>query len=55
VQIDEKDYVPCLSGNAGLELLKPAAETVLQKWPVSKRVNSSRAHDDGTLIERVAL
>ena len=29
MQIDEKDYVPCLSGNAGLELLKPAAETVL--------------------------
>jgi hypothetical protein len=39
-----------------LELLKPAAETVLQKWPVSKRVNSSRAPDDDvTLIERVAL
>jgi hypothetical protein len=25
---------------AGLELLKPAANDVLQRWPVSKRVNS---------------
>jgi putative SOS response-associated peptidase YedK len=27
-------------------LMKPAAEGVLEKWPVSKRVNSSRAPDD---------
>jgi putative SOS response-associated peptidase YedK len=26
-------------------LMKPANEDVLQKWPVSKRVNSSRADD----------
>lgn len=33
-------------------LLKPAGEDVLQKWPVSRRVNSSRASDDdATLIE----
>jgi putative SOS response-associated peptidase YedK len=33
-------------------LMKPAGEKVLQKWPVSKRVNSSRADgDDATLIE----
>jgi putative SOS response-associated peptidase YedK len=56
VLLAEKDYEPWLSGKAGLELLKPAAENVLQKWPVSKRVNSSRAPDDDpTLIERVAL
>jgi hypothetical protein len=37
-------------------LLKAAAENVLQKWPVSKRVNCSRAPDDDpTLIERIAL
>ena len=51
VLLDEKDYEPWLSGKAGLELLKPAAENVLQKWPVSKRVNSSRAaDDDATLV-----
>jgi hypothetical protein len=40
------DFTP-LQG--GLELLKP--DDLLQKWPVSKRVNSSRATaDDPTLI-----
>jgi putative SOS response-associated peptidase YedK len=56
VLLAEKDYAPWLSGNAGLELLKPAAENVLQKWPVSKRVNSSRAPDDDpTLIDKIAI
>jgi hypothetical protein len=33
-------------------LLKPADEDTVQRWPVSKRVNSSRAADDDqTLIE----
>jgi hypothetical protein len=44
-----------LSGKASLELLKPAAEDALQRWPVSKRVNSSRAPDDDpTLIDKIA-
>jgi len=45
------------SGAAGIGLLKPAAENLLQRWPVSKRVNSSKAPaDDPTLIDRaVAL
>ena len=35
-------------------LMKPAGEGVLQTWPVSKRVNSSRADDDdATLIESI--
>jgi putative SOS response-associated peptidase YedK len=35
-------------------LMKPADEMLLEKWPVSKRVNSSRANgDDATLIEKV--
>jgi hypothetical protein len=56
VLLAEKNYEPWLSGKAGLELLKPAAETVLQKWLVSKRVNSSRApDDDSTLIEPTPL
>jgi putative SOS response-associated peptidase YedK len=34
-------------------LMKPASEDVLQKWPVSKRVNSSLARDDdASLIDR---
>jgi hypothetical protein len=37
-------------------LLKPAAENVLQRWPVSKRVNSSRAPDeDPTLADELAV
>jgi putative SOS response-associated peptidase YedK len=56
VLLDEKDYESWLSGKAGLELLKPAAENVLQKWPVSKRVNSSQAPDDDpTLIDKVTI
>jgi putative SOS response-associated peptidase YedK len=56
VLLEEKDYEPWPSGEAGVELLKPAAENVLQKWPVSKRVNSSRAPDDDpTLIDKIAI
>jgi putative SOS response-associated peptidase YedK len=33
-------------------LMKPADDDTLQRWPVSKRVNSSRApDDDASLIE----
>jgi putative SOS response-associated peptidase YedK len=56
VLLAEKDYVPWLTGKAGIELLKPAAEDVLQRRPVSKRVNSSRAPDDDpTLIDQISL
>jgi putative SOS response-associated peptidase YedK len=45
-----------LSGAAGKETLMPAAEDMLAKRPVSKRINSSRtAKHDPTLIEPVAL
>jgi hypothetical protein len=44
-----------LADNAGSELFKPAPNDYLQAWPVSRRVNSSRAPgDDPTLIDRVA-
>jgi hypothetical protein len=47
--------LPWLSGKADLELLKPAAENVLG-WPVSKRVNLSRAPDDDpTLIDKLPV
>jgi putative SOS response-associated peptidase YedK len=56
VLLAEKDFEPWLSGSAGMELLKPAANDLLQRWPVSKRVNSSRAPaEDATLIDRIAL
>jgi putative SOS response-associated peptidase YedK len=35
-------------------LMRPAREMVLQKWPVSKRVNSSRTSDDAALIQAFA-
>jgi putative SOS response-associated peptidase YedK len=54
VLLAEQDYEPWFSGAAGPELLKPASDDLLQRWPVSRRVNSSRAPDDDlTLIERM--
>src|SRR6266851_2963714 len=51
VVLESDQFEPWLSGSAGLEMLKPAANDVLQRWAVSKRVNSSRASDDdATLI-----
>jgi hypothetical protein len=42
-----------LSGEAGAEVLKPAPNDYLQRWPVSKRVISSKADaDHATPIER---
>jgi len=54
VLLTEKDHEPWLSGAGGVELLKPATDDFLQKWPVSKRVNSSKAPaEDPTLIDRI--
>jgi putative SOS response-associated peptidase YedK len=56
VLLAEKDFEPWLSGEAGIELLKPAPDDLLQRWPVSKRVNSSKAPaEDATLIDRIDL
>jgi putative SOS response-associated peptidase YedK len=56
VILEAESFAPWLSGEAGTEFLRPAANDVLQAWPVSRRVNSSRAPgDDPTLIEPVAL
>jgi hypothetical protein len=41
---------------AVLPRLRSAADNLLQRWPVSKRVNSSQAPDDDpTLIEKITL
>jgi putative SOS response-associated peptidase YedK len=56
VLLAEKDFESWLNGSVGMELLKPAANDLLQRWPVSRRVNSSRAPaEDATLIDRIAL
>ena len=34
---------------------KPAANDVLEKWPVSKRVNKIGIDDDATLIDQISL
>jgi putative SOS response-associated peptidase YedK len=52
----ENQFVPWLSAEAGAEYLKPAPNDSLQRWPVSKRVNSSKADaGDPTLIEPIQL
>jgi putative SOS response-associated peptidase YedK len=55
VLLQSSDFDGWLNGTAGIELLRPAPENYLQTWPVSRRVNSSRAPgDDPTLIDRIA-
>ena len=52
LQPDQLDH--WLSGDMTVEELKPAPNDYLQRWAVSKRVNSSKADkDDATLIEPV--
>jgi putative SOS response-associated peptidase YedK len=56
VILEKKDFEQWERGNANdaAALMRRAAEDVLQKWPVSKRVNSSRTDgDDPTLIEAI--
>jgi putative SOS response-associated peptidase YedK len=55
VLLTRDQFEPWLGGKAGVEYLKPAPDDLLQKWPVSRRVNSSKAPaDDATLIEQAA-
>jgi hypothetical protein len=40
--------------NAHADALRPAAESALREWPVSRRVNRAGVgEDDPTIIERV--
>jgi putative SOS response-associated peptidase YedK len=56
VFLGEDQFAPWLSGEAGAGVLKPAPNDFLKRWPVSKRVNSSKADaDDATLIEPIEL
>jgi putative SOS response-associated peptidase YedK len=54
VILESKDFEQWERGDLrdAAALMKPAGEKVLQKWPVSKRVNSSRTSDENaTLID----
>jgi putative SOS response-associated peptidase YedK len=56
VLLRQKDFDAWLTGHAGIERLRTAANDYLQMWPVSRRVNSSKAADgDPTLIDRVTV
>src|ERR1700680_943363 len=48
VILEAKDFEQWERGEVtdAAKLMKPAGEKVLQMWPVSKRVNSSRTADD---------
>jgi putative SOS response-associated peptidase YedK len=54
VILEAKDFEQWEKGDAkdAAALMKPAGNDVLQRWPVSKRVNSSKAPtDDASLID----
>jgi putative SOS response-associated peptidase YedK len=55
VILEPDQFEPWLFCEAGIETLKPAANDVLHRRPVSKRVNSSRTPDDDILINRIEL
>jgi putative SOS response-associated peptidase YedK len=55
VVLDNADIRPWLNGEAGTELLRPAAEDRLRMWPVSRRVNKTgTGDDDPTVTDEVA-
>jgi putative SOS response-associated peptidase YedK len=56
VLLQPEQFERWLSGEMGVDELRPAPNDYLQRWPVSRRVNSSKADkDDATLIEPVQL
>jgi putative SOS response-associated peptidase YedK len=58
VILEDKDFEQWEAGDVkdASALMRPAGEDILQAWPVSKRVNSSRSPDeDETLIYKVVV
>jgi putative SOS response-associated peptidase YedK len=43
VILEPAQFEPWLTGAVGLDILKPAADDVLQCWSVSPQVNATRA------------
>jgi len=55
VILEPDSFQPWLSGEAGTDLLVPAAEEMLTSWPVSTRVNKTGGADGATLTDTGAL
>lgn len=58
VILEAKDFEQWEQGDVkdAAALMKPTGEDVLTRWPVSRRVNSSRApDDDSTLINAIEV
>jgi putative SOS response-associated peptidase YedK len=56
VLLTEDQFAPWRSGEAGAGVPKPAPNDYLQRWPASKRVNSSKADaDNATLIDPIQV
>jgi putative SOS response-associated peptidase YedK len=53
VLLDEAGTKTWLSGEAGVELLRPAPEDALRTWPVSRRVSKPENGDDPSLVDPV--
>ena len=54
VLLRAEDFDAWLNGSLGTDALRPAAESALREWPVSRRVNRAGVgEDDPTIIERV--
>jgi putative SOS response-associated peptidase YedK len=55
VLLKAQDFDGWLDGTLAADMLRPAAETALRQWPVSKRVNRTGVGDDDpTIVEQVA-
>src|SRR5262245_46190984 len=55
VLLDDAGAEAWLSGEAGIELLKPAPEDALRVWPVSRSVSKPGNGEDASLIEPIAV
>jgi hypothetical protein len=54
VLLRAEDLDAWLNGSLGADALRPAAESALREWPVSRRVNRTGVGDDDpTIIEKV--
>ena len=54
VLLRAEDFDAWLNGSLGADALRPAAESALREWPVSRRMNRTGVGDDDpTIIEKV--
>jgi putative SOS response-associated peptidase YedK len=56
VLLRAEDFEVWLNGSLGADALRPATESALREWPVSRRVNRTGVGDDDpTIIERAGV